>query len=154
MYEKVDCKQWQGYHDPAAWGSDWSQQDSACCPMRPYVQPITSLTDTTVTLPPAIVKEAQKQSCPSYDDVHQRSADPLSSILTVPNTSNILSRRKGQDRSNSAISAHASLTALQVFRNALYHGRPQQNLLQQMAQRALFFPVIQHIDSWQNGSFS
>ncbi|PWN31649.1 uncharacterized protein FA14DRAFT_139397, partial [Meira miltonrushii] len=86
VYEMVDCKHWNGYQDPAAWGSDWPQQDAACCPTRPFVEQ----------------GDAQMQLCPSYKDVHQQSKDAIAPTLTVPNTSNILSRRR--DQTNSAIS--------------------------------------------------
>lgn len=152
-YEMIDCKYWQGYQDPMAWGSDWSQQDAACCPTRPLIEQGASINDTNVNLPPSIDKDAQTQTCPSYQDVHHRLTDSITPTLTVPNTSNILSRRKDQDLTNSAISAHASLTAIQAFRNALYFGRPQQILPRQMAQRPLhFLPILQQTDNWQNVS--
>jgi hypothetical protein len=154
VYELVDCKYWQGYTDPTAWGSDWSQQDAACCPTRPFLEQNASIDDTIVNLPPSIDKDAQMQTCPSYQDVHQRSTDTLIPTLTVPNTSNILSRRKDQDQTNSAISAHASLTAIQAFRNALYLGRSQQILPRQMAQKPILLPILQQMNSWQNVSLS
>jgi hypothetical protein len=91
QYSVVDCIEWSGYNDQEAVGSDWAQQSSACCPLRPTLNLAT----------PNITLSANEQHCPSYSNqVSQRlSNDEM--YAQVPNTSNILSKDI-DDQSNGA----------------------------------------------------
>ena len=77
-YAAVSCAKWAGWKDPAALGSDWAQESSACCPNNP---------------PPS----ANDPSCPAYyDTLGAQGAVP-------PNTSNILSKGKGFSNDASSV---------------------------------------------------
>ncbi|KAN0062873.1 hypothetical protein ACQY0O_004694 [Thecaphora frezii] len=86
-YQTVSCDLWKGFGDAAALGSDWAQQDSACCPNNPA--PSGADTD-----------------CPGYY------ATLGTESALVPNTSNILSQGKGGGASSSAASGSRELAAL------------------------------------------
>ncbi|KAF6767039.1 Expansin/pollen allergen, DPBB domain protein [Kalmanozyma brasiliensis GHG001] len=66
-YAAVSCQRWAGWRDPAALGSDWAQQSSACCPNNPS-------------------PSGGDASCPAYFSTLGPNA------AVPPNTSNILSR--------------------------------------------------------------
>ncbi|EPQ27195.1 uncharacterized protein PFL1_05118 [Pseudozyma flocculosa PF-1] len=79
-YAAVSCDRWKGNADQGAVGSDWDQQDAACCPR----DPAPSGTDVV---------------CPAYyDTVGDGTA-------LVPNTSNILSKGKSS-ASSASLATH------------------------------------------------
>lgn len=80
-YAAVSCDKWAGWKDPAALGSDWAQQSSACCPNDP---------------PPS----GSDASCPAYYDTLGANA------AVAPNTSNILSKGKGSSNAAPAVLQH------------------------------------------------
>jgi hypothetical protein len=82
-YERVDCALWRGHQDAASWGSDWAQQDAACCPMLTAVLP-DHFIDLNVT--------AQQCLCPSYDALVK--SNKIDDSHLIPNTSNVLSRKE------------------------------------------------------------
>lgn len=113
QYELADCIYWAGYEDAASWGSDWQQQDAACCPARPTTSDIEGeSTDdrTTAGLPPSLDRHAQTAICPSYDALQ------FNRSLAIPNTTNILSRqRRSGTHANTATSDHAFVRPLQTL---------------------------------------
>lgn len=93
QYDVVDCVEWSGYNDQEAVGSDWAQQGSACCPLRPsHSQDISTLT----TLP------ANEQHCPSYSDQIAQGLTSDEMYAQVPNTSNVLSKNIIDSQANNA----------------------------------------------------
>lgn len=96
-YQVVDCNQWSGYTDKQAWGSDWAQQSSACCPLRPSNSNMSSSSadvedSSSNSAFDSYKSQANLQYCPSYSNQVSLglSADAMTS--QVPNTSNILSK--------------------------------------------------------------
>lgn len=100
-YEQVACEQWAGWDDAKAWGSDWAQQDSACCVPDPGGASRGDDTTATAASPlplnaADITREAQVALCPSYSRLAAaNNARTLEGALSsaVPNTSNILTKR-------------------------------------------------------------
>ncbi|KDN38694.1 hypothetical protein K437DRAFT_259301 [Tilletiaria anomala UBC 951] len=94
-YAFVSCQQWAGYNDAAALGSEWGQQNSACCPDDPVLPSNTQYGLTILQSAAAITADglvgasSQRATCPPYWST--RAADPA----IVPNTSNILSKDDG-----------------------------------------------------------
>lgn len=98
-YKLVDCQTWAGYHDRQASGSDWEQQSSACCPLRPLVGLEVGSQDGQQS--GAHISNADQQSCPSYSDQMAAKMTWEDLISQVPNTSNILSKKQ-RGQSNAA----------------------------------------------------
>ncbi|KAK0530151.1 hypothetical protein OC835_004113 [Tilletia horrida] len=83
-YDFVDCAAWRGFSNKRVVGSDWVQQDSACCPKNPPLPSDPAFNNTIFAS-----QEAQRglpRACPNYADTLL--ADPA----LVPNTSNPLSK--------------------------------------------------------------
>ncbi|KAL9931217.1 hypothetical protein V8E36_009894 [Tilletia maclaganii] len=83
-YSFVDCSQWRGYKNPNVVGSDWLQQDSACCPKNPPLPSDLAFNNTIFESQEA--SRGLPKGCPNYADTLL--ADPA----MVPNTSNPLSK--------------------------------------------------------------
>ncbi|KAK0550772.1 hypothetical protein OC846_003539 [Tilletia horrida] len=83
-YEFTSCSAWRGFNNPRVVGSDWIQQDSACCPKNPPLPSDPNFNNT--------IWESQESTrgmplgCPNYADTL------LANPAMVPNTSNPLSK--------------------------------------------------------------
>lgn len=110
-YDLVDCREWNGYHDKEAWGSDWAQQSSACCPLRPSYP-----TDP----PNADAVPSNPTTCPSYSSQVQQRLSVGDMSAQVPNTSNILSKAPiGEPNSASSLMQSSFLWLLAPLRAPL-----------------------------------
>ncbi|UZJ57480.1 hypothetical protein CBS101457_006800 [Exobasidium rhododendri] len=97
----VDCQEWAGYDDVEAWGSDWSQQSSACCPLRPHQSDDSGVKSSTISdrrsTPidfDSYDVEANEKICPSYSEQIALKLSYDDMIAQVPNTSNVASRKE------------------------------------------------------------
>lgn len=146
QYELVDCNQWAGYNDKEAWGSDWNQENSACCPLRPSMTNEAAIKNASSTLTDTGSYDiaANTQHCPSYTGQLAAGVTLAQLAAQVPNTSNILSRRKAGTTNGAANNMLASsffwkwifmseadtpAAALQDWRQ---EGRMKPTLLQQL----------------------
>ncbi|CAD6893731.1 unnamed protein product [Tilletia controversa] len=83
-YSFVSCKAWRGYNNPKVVGSDWIQEDSACCPKDPPLPSDPAFNNTIFQS--QVADRGMPLACPNYADTLL--ADPA----MVPNTSNPLSK--------------------------------------------------------------
>lgn len=123
-YQQVDCRQWSGFQDPGALGSDWQLQDSGCCSPNPSIfgnhpsRP-SERYDAQIPVP------VQTQQCPSYSNLTNPSLRLSQEQIdaSVPNTTNVLSRKdSAASNSSSSISVTKRLltTMLMLTTFAFY----------------------------------
>ncbi|PWN43026.1 hypothetical protein IE81DRAFT_347001 [Ceraceosorus guamensis] len=100
-YRLVSCSRWAGSNDPAALGSDWAQESSACCPSDPDLHSLISAiaptppseAPTPVATPSASTSSSNSTLAQSQDLLtNSSSLSPTrSSTLTRSSTSAPLS---------------------------------------------------------------
>ncbi|KAE8232922.1 hypothetical protein CF326_g2048 [Tilletia indica] len=83
-YSFVSCSKWRGYNNPSVVGSDWIQENSACCPKDPPLPSDPAFNNTIFKS--QVADRGMPKACPNYADTLL--ADPA----MVPNTSNPLSK--------------------------------------------------------------
>jgi hypothetical protein len=101
-YALVDCQAWAGYNDDQSWGSDWAQQGSACCPLRPHVDPASSSATTRQSIATSYDANANERTCPSYSDQVGSVLSYDEMVAQIPNTANLDSKKEGTVQTNGA----------------------------------------------------
>lgn len=122
-YTQVSCTEWAGWSEPSAWGSQWAQQDNACCPPNPTSAQAASKAVVNDPVLHAraplnganISLAAQTAMCPSYSrlaaSVPKDSSLSMELLANVPNTSNLLTKKKGDTSAEDAANVGSQLSS-------------------------------------------